>query len=165
MVLGFLLQTPSSVPISFLCTTTGPSFSGVSSSVLSSENFYLPHPPGDVLHNTTQEALSLLHHTLHTHVQLGAYHESQDIFCKAALQSGSTQYVLVHGVILSQLQDFEFQQAPVSLFLEPTELPLRSRLMISFNNHSSHLCIICKVAKDSLCAIRWDEGCSCWLHH
>lgn len=124
--------------------------SDVPSSVLSSEKFYLLHPPGDVLHNTTLKALSLLH-TLHTHVQLGVYQESQDTFCKAALQSLSIQYVLVHGFIPSQETDLELQQAPVSLFLEPTELSLRRRLMTSFNNHSSRLCIICKVAKDSLC--------------
>lgn len=93
----------------------------MSSSVLSSEKFYFPHPSGDVPHNTTQEALSLLHCTLHTHVQLGAYQEFQDISCKAALQSVSTQYVLMHRIIPSQVQDSELQQVPVSLCLEPTE--------------------------------------------
>lgn len=159
----FLLQTPSSLPVSFLCIITGPSISDVSSPVLSSEKFYLPHPPGDVLHKTTQEVLSLLHHTLHTHVQLAVYQEPQDIFGKAALQSW--QYVLVHGAIPPQIQDSERQQAPVSLFLEPTELPLRNKFMTSFNNHSSQLCTICKAAKDSLSAIGWNEGYSFWLHH
>jgi len=64
----------------------------------------------------------------------------------------------MHGVVPPQPQGFvipfaEVYEAPLSLFLQPDKVPLGGSMAFWCINHSSHFCVISKVAKGKLCPI------------
>lgn len=78
-----------------------------------------------------QDNISLLHckGVLLVHVQFGIHRNSQILFCRAAFQPVSPQYILVHGDIPPQVQNLAFPftnlcEVPVSLFLHPIHVSL-----------------------------------------
>ncbi|GAB0181886.1 cAMP-dependent protein kinase inhibitor alpha [Grus japonensis] len=86
------------------------------------------------------------------------YRDSQGLFCQAAFQLSSPQYVLVDGVVPPQAQDFalplvELCEIPVSPFLQPVEVPLDGITAFWYIIHSFQFGVICKLAEGTLCPI------------
>lgn len=74
--------------------------------------------------------------TLLAHVLLDIHQYPQVHFNRAAFQLDGTQHILVHGVVPSPVQEFAFlhgdlHEVPVSLFLQPTEIPLAMAMQLS----------------------------------
>lgn len=91
------------------------------------------------------------------HVQPGVHQDFQVLFCRAALQLGSSQPVLV-SVLPPQVQDFAFCFAEhceilVSLFLQPVKVPLDGNVTFWCISHSSQFSVIHKLAEGTYCPI------------
>ena len=90
--------------------------------------------------------------------QLGVHHDLLEPFLQLLSSQLAHKPVLVHGVIPLQVQDFAFafvelHEVPVSLFLQPVEVPLNGSMILWWISCSSQVCIVCKLAKGALCPI------------
>ena len=91
--------------------------------------------------------------TLLAHVQLGAHQDPQVLFCKAALQLGCPPaHTGAQGCFPSGagLLLVELHELPVSLFLQPAEVPLDGSMTLWCISHSSQFCVISKFAEGTL---------------
>lgn len=84
-------------------------------------------------------------------------HDFQVLFCRAALQLGSSQPVLVR-VVPPQVQDFalslvEHCEILVSPFLQPVKLPLDCNRIFGHISRSSQFGVIHKLAEGTHCSI------------
>lgn len=75
-----------------------------------------------------------------------------------AFQLSSPQYILVHGVVTLQVQDFallfvELHQFPVSPLLQSAEVLLDGNMTFWHISDSSQFCVIGKLAEVTLCPI------------
>lgn len=69
---------------------------------------HLHQLPGNTVHSAAQNTVSIpfSEGMLLAHVQPGVYQDPNVLFCQAALQLCGPQYMLVPGVVPSQMQDF-----------------------------------------------------------
>ena len=71
----------------------------------------------------------------------------------------SPQHLLVHGVVSPQVQDFvhpleiSFHEFPVSQSPQSVEVSLDNSMMLWYISHSSHFCVIIKLAEGTLCPV------------
>lgn len=68
------------------------------------------------------------------------------------------QYVLLHGVVPSQVQDFavllvELHEVLISPFLQPVEVYLYGSMTLWHSNHSSQFSVIFRLAAGRVCPI------------
>lgn len=107
-----------------------------------------------VLPNTTQNAI---HFLFLKASWLTFNHDFQVLSCRAALQLGSSQPVLVR-VVPPQVQDFalclvEHCEILISLFLQPVNVPLDWNRTLGHISHSSQFGVIHKLAEGTHCSI------------
>ena len=68
------------------------------------------------------------------------------------------EHVLVHGIVLPQVQDFglpfvEHQKVSVSPFLQSVKVPLDGSTTLWCTSYSSRCCVISRLAEGTLCPI------------
>ncbi|KAK4815599.1 hypothetical protein QYF61_004814 [Mycteria americana] len=68
---------------------------------------HFPTPAGHAVSDTSQDAIGFLGHlgTLLAHIQLAVNQHSQVLFCQAAFQPLFPKPVVLHGVVVAQVQD------------------------------------------------------------
>ncbi|KAK4815543.1 hypothetical protein QYF61_003235 [Mycteria americana] len=93
--------------------------------------------------------------TLLAHVQLFTHQYPQVLLCRAALNPFIPQPVLILGVAPTQVQDLalglvEPPEVHMDPLLELVQVPLDGIPSLRSVNHTTHLGVICKLAKDAL---------------
>jgi len=118
---------------------------------------HLPAPAGHTIPETSQEAVGFLGHlsTLLAHVQPAANQHTKVRFCQAAFQPLLPKPVVLHGVIVTKVQDLELglvEPHTVGLgpWIQPVQIPLQSLPTLEQIDTPPQLGFICKLTEGAL---------------
>ncbi|KAJ7414114.1 hypothetical protein WISP_86616 [Willisornis vidua] len=118
---------------------------------------HFPGPAGHTILDTGQDAIGLLGHlgTLLAHVQPPANPNRQVPFCLAALQPLCPQPTVLHGIVVTKVQDLALglvkpHPIGISPTLKSVQVPLQSPPAFQLIDTPSQLGVTCKLANDGL---------------
>ncbi|KAK4810059.1 hypothetical protein QYF61_007223 [Mycteria americana] len=114
-------------------------------------------PAGHAISDTSQDAIGFLGHlgTLLAHVQLADNQHPQVLFHPAAFQPLFPRPVVLHGVVVTQVQDptlglVEPHTIDLSPSIQPVQVPLQSLPTLQQINTPTQLGVICKLIEGAL---------------
>jgi len=118
---------------------------------------HLPPPAGHTIPDTSQDAVGPLGHlgTLLAHVQPAVNQHPQVFFCWAAFQPLTPKPVVLHGVVVTQVQDPAFGLAKphtvdLGPSIQPVQIPLQSLPTLKQIDTPTQLGVICKLTEGAL---------------
>ncbi|KAK4817504.1 hypothetical protein QYF61_016511 [Mycteria americana] len=118
---------------------------------------HFPSPAGYTISDTSQDAVGLLGHlgTLPAHIQPAVDQHPQVLFCQAAFQPLFPKPVVLHGVVVTQVQDLalglvETHTVGLSPWIQPVQVPLQSLPTLKQINTPTQLGVICKLTEGAL---------------
>ncbi|KAK4827826.1 hypothetical protein QYF61_021910 [Mycteria americana] len=118
---------------------------------------HFPSPAGHTIFDTSQDAVRFLGHlgTLLAHVQLAVNQHPQVLFHQAAFQPLFPKPVVLHGVVVTQVQDLalslvEPHTIDLGPSIQPVQVPLQSLPTLKQINIPTQLGVICKLTKGTL---------------
>ncbi|KAK4822061.1 hypothetical protein QYF61_008870 [Mycteria americana] len=116
-----------------------------------------PSPAGHAISDTSQDAIGLLGHlgTLLAHIQLAVDQHPQVLFRRADFQPLFPKPVVLHGVIVTQVQDLalslvKFHTIGPSPLIQPVQIPLQSLPTLQQINTPAQLGVVCKFTEGAL---------------
>ncbi|KAK4814535.1 hypothetical protein QYF61_022254 [Mycteria americana] len=121
------------------------------------EHDHFPSPAGHTIFDTSQDAVGFLGHlgTLLAHIQAAVDQQPQVLFRRAAFQPLFPKPVVLHGVIVTQVQDLALGLVkPHAIGLDPSiqpvQVPLQSLPTLQQINTPAQLGVICKLTEGAL---------------
>ncbi|KAK4830186.1 LOW QUALITY PROTEIN: hypothetical protein QYF61_009213 [Mycteria americana] len=118
---------------------------------------HFPTPAGHTIPDTNQDAIGFLGHlgTLLAHIQPAVNQHPQVILCRAAFQPLFPKPVVLHGVVVTQVQDLALGLAEPhtigpSPSIQPVQVPLQSLPTLKQINTPAQLGVICKLTEGAL---------------
>ncbi|KAK4815896.1 hypothetical protein QYF61_009947 [Mycteria americana] len=118
---------------------------------------HFPSPAGHTISDTSQDAIGLRGHlgTLLAHIQLAVDQQPQVLLCWAAFQPLFPKPVLLHGVLVTQVQDptlglVKPYTVDFSPSIQPVQVPLQSLSTLKQINPPTQLGVICKLTEGAL---------------
>ncbi|KAK4816126.1 LOW QUALITY PROTEIN: hypothetical protein QYF61_011362 [Mycteria americana] len=153
-----LLWTRSSPLMSlFEGPNTEHSIRGAASPVPSTGDDHCPTPAGHAIPDTSQDAIGFLGHlgTLLAHIHLAVNQHPQVLFRWAAFQPLFPKPVVLHGVVVTQVQDLalnlvEPHTIGPSPLIQPVQIPLQSLPTLKQINTPTQLGVFCKLTEGAL---------------
>jgi len=113
---------------------------------------HLPPPAGHIIPDISQDTVGLLGHlgTLLAHVQLAVDQHPKVLFCQTALQPLLPKPVVLHGVVVTEVQELAFglvepHTVGLSPFVQPVQIPLQSLPTLKQIDTSAQLGVVCKL--------------------
>ncbi|KAK4829089.1 hypothetical protein QYF61_002040 [Mycteria americana] len=118
---------------------------------------HFPSPAGHTIPDTSQDAVGLLGHlgTLLAHIQPAVNQHAQVLFCQAAFQPLFPKPVVLHGVVVAQVQDpalglVEPHTIGLGPSIQPVQVPLQSLPTLKEINTPTQFGVICKLTEGAL---------------
>ncbi|KAK4815884.1 hypothetical protein QYF61_009935, partial [Mycteria americana] len=116
---------------------------------------HCPSPAGHAISDTSQDAIGFLGHlgTLLAHLQPAVHQQPQVLFCLAAFQPLFLKPVVLHGVVVTQVQDLALglvkpHTIDLGPSIQPVQVPLQSLPTLKQINTPAQLGVICKLTED-----------------
>ncbi|GAB0208711.1 hypothetical protein GRJ2_003336800 [Grus japonensis] len=107
--------------------------------------------------DTSQDAVGLLGHlgTLPAHIQLAVDQHPQVLFLRAAFQPLCPKSVVLHGVVVAQVQDsalsiVEPHTVGLGSLIQPVQIPLQRLPTLKQINTIAQLGVVCKLTEGAL---------------
>ncbi|KAK4820738.1 hypothetical protein QYF61_004419 [Mycteria americana] len=114
-------------------------------------------PAGHTISDTSQDAIGLLGHlgTLLAHIQAAVNQHSQVLFGQAAFQPLFPKPVVLHGVVVTQVQDLALSLVEPHTIgpgpsIQPVQVPLQSLPPLKQINTPAQLGVVCKLTEGAL---------------
>ncbi|KAK4809582.1 hypothetical protein QYF61_025025 [Mycteria americana] len=118
---------------------------------------HFPSPAGHSIFDTSQDAIGFLGHlgTLLAHIQVAVNQHPQVLLCWVAFQPLLPKSVVLHGVVVAQVQDLarglvESHTIGLGPSIQPVQIPLQSLPTLNQNNTPAQLGVICKLTEGAL---------------
>ncbi|KAK4832478.1 hypothetical protein QYF61_023525 [Mycteria americana] len=118
---------------------------------------HFPSPAGHAIFDTSQDAIGFLGHlgTLLAHIQAAVNQHPQVLLCRAAFQPLFPKPVVLHGVVVAQVQDLALglvkpHTIDPSPSIQPVQVPLQSLPTLQQINTPAQLGVICKLTEGAL---------------
>ncbi|KAK4810060.1 hypothetical protein QYF61_007224 [Mycteria americana] len=118
---------------------------------------HCPSPAGHTVSDTSQDAIGFLGHlgTQLAHVQLADNQHSQVLLCWAAFQPLFPRPVVLHGVVVMEVQDLALSLVKPHTIgprssIQPVQVPLQSLPTLKQINTPAQLGVICKLIEGAL---------------
>ncbi|KAK4813146.1 hypothetical protein QYF61_013111 [Mycteria americana] len=118
---------------------------------------HCPSPAGHAISDTSQDAIGLLGHlhTLLAHIQVAVDQHPQVLFHQAAFQPLFPKPVVLHGVVVTQVQDpalslVEPHTIGLGPSIQPVQVPLQSLPTLKQINTPAQLGVVCKLTEGAL---------------
>ncbi|KAK4819236.1 hypothetical protein QYF61_027190 [Mycteria americana] len=125
--------------------------------IFEGHDHWWPTPAGHTIPDTSQDAVGFLGHlgTLPAHVQPAVNQHPQVLFHWAAFQPLFPKPVVLHGVVVTQVQDptlglVEPHTIDVSPSIQPVQIPLQSLPTLKQINTPAQFGVICKLTEGVL---------------
>ncbi|KAK4810660.1 hypothetical protein QYF61_007460 [Mycteria americana] len=118
---------------------------------------HFPSPAGHAIFDTSQDAIGFLGRlgTLLAHIQPAVHQHPQVLLCQAAFQPLFPKPVVLHGVVVAQVQDLalglvEPHTIGPSSLIQPVQVPLQSLPPLKQINTPAQLGVVCKLTGGAL---------------
>ncbi|KAK4822235.1 hypothetical protein QYF61_011876 [Mycteria americana] len=115
------------------------------------------HPAGHAISDTSQDAIGFLGHlgTLLAHIQEGVSQHPQVLFCLAAFQPLFPKPVVLHGVVVTQVQDLALglvkpHTIDLGPLIQPVQVPLQSLPTLEQIDAPAQFGVICNFTEGAL---------------
>ncbi|KAK4810558.1 hypothetical protein QYF61_004521 [Mycteria americana] len=118
---------------------------------------HFPSPAGHAIFDTSQDAIGFLGRlgTVLAHIQPAVNQHPQVLLCQAAFQPLFPKPVVLHGVVVAQVQDLalslvEPHTIGPSPLIQPVQVPLQTLPTLQQINTPTQLGVICKLTEGAL---------------